>query len=423
MLSLRSIFITLVSCTSWGFLSGNRLASQTSVQLTAQDSLNDKSYTNRLLLEGAITSAPLVGIGLLQNLQNGHVRELRFGYYPHFRHHFDDYLQFAPLVAQVGLRLGGLQGTSPHMWQTFAADAFASISMLAITSAIKYTARIERPDGSTRNSFPSGHTAMAFTAATLLSEEYGQRYPLLSAAGYAVASAVGVGRLLNNRHWIGDVVTGAGLGILSGHLGYWMADRLLGGSRRRPHRPLNFPASQLQLYLPITISATRAVGEDGWSIQGRQVGLGLHYTPKAWPVYLMGQVKMGIYHALRKVAGVIPGTPEYRTIALSLGVGRTQCLWRQFILQGSIYGTLSRKVDHEKEDQPSPSVYLRGSRSALGLDATLAPSWRLTSRVGLRLPLSVSYTPTYHYLEGVAMEPLRLPNLHYSVGTALTVYL
>lgn len=264
---------------------------------------------------------------------------------------------------------------------------------------------------------------MAFTAATLLSEEYGQRYPLLSAAGYAVASAVGVGRLLNNRHWIGDVVTGAGLGVLSGHLGYWMADQLLGGSRRRAHRPLNFPASQLQLYLPITISATRAVGEGGWSIQGRQVGLGLHYTPKAWPVYLMGQVKMGIYHALPKVAGVIPGTPEYRTIALSLGVGRTQCLWGQFILQGSIYGTLSRKVGHEKEDQLSPSVYLRGSHSALGLGATLAPSWRLTSRVGLRLPLSVSYTPTYHYLEGVAMEPLRLPNLHYSVGTALTVYL
>ena len=76
MLSLRSIFITLVSCMSWGFLSGNRLASQTSVQLTPQDSLNDKSYTNRLLLEGAITSAPLVGIGLLQNLQNRHVREL-----------------------------------------------------------------------------------------------------------------------------------------------------------------------------------------------------------------------------------------------------------------------------------------------------------------------------------------------------------
>ena len=66
-----------------------------------------KGEINRLLLHGATMSAPIVAAGLLQTLNNQHVRELRFAYYPHFRHHYDDYLQFAPLA---GTSSGGCEG-------------------------------------------------------------------------------------------------------------------------------------------------------------------------------------------------------------------------------------------------------------------------------------------------------------------------
>ncbi|MDO5447860.1 MAG: hypothetical protein Q4F34_08800, partial [Prevotellaceae bacterium] len=40
------------------------------------------------------------------------------------------------------------------------------------------------------------------------------------------ATATGIMRVLNNRHWISDVIAGAGLGILSTELGYWIADMI-----------------------------------------------------------------------------------------------------------------------------------------------------------------------------------------------------
>ena len=216
------------------------------------DSLRlNRTEVNKQLLHGVKMAAPIVGAGFLQTLNNQYVRELRFAYYPRFRHRYDDYLQFVPLAGQLGLRLAGVRGVTDNLLQMASADAIASLTMLALTSAIKYTARVERPDGSSRNSFPSGHTTMAFTSAELLNIEYGDRFPWLRPISYTVATATGVGRLLNNRHWIGDVVTGAGLGILSAHFGYWATDLLFGRSRRNHTPSPLFPREGFLLYLPI----------------------------------------------------------------------------------------------------------------------------------------------------------------------------
>jgi hypothetical protein len=97
--------------------------------------------------------------------------------------------------------------------------------MAAFVNGIKYTAKEMRPDGTTRNSWPSGHTATAFVGATILHKEYGlTRSPWYSVAGYSVATATGVMRVLNNRHWVSDVLSGAGIGIMSGELAYALSD-------------------------------------------------------------------------------------------------------------------------------------------------------------------------------------------------------
>ena len=99
--------------------------------------------------------------------------------------------------------------------------------MAGFVNGIKYTAKEMRPDGSTANSWPSGHTATSFVGATILHKEYGlTRSPWWSVAGYGVATATGVMRVLNNRHWISDVMSGAGIGIMSGELGYALCDLL-----------------------------------------------------------------------------------------------------------------------------------------------------------------------------------------------------
>ena len=146
-----------------------------------------------------------------------------------FKTGIDDYTQFFGPAMVVGLKLGGVEGRSD--WPRLAASAALSYGFMAgFVNGIKYSAKELRPDGSTRNSWPSGHTATSFVGATILHKEYGlTRSPWYSIAGYGVATATGVMRVLNNRHWVSDVMSGAGLGILSGELGYAIGDLLFKG--------------------------------------------------------------------------------------------------------------------------------------------------------------------------------------------------
>ena len=146
-----------------------------------------------------------------------------------FKTGIDDYLQFFGPAMVVGLKLGGYEGRSD--WPRLLASAGMSYAIMAgLVNGIKYTAKEMRPDGSQANSWPSGHTATAFVGATLLHKEYGlTRSPWWSVAGYGVATATGVMRVLNNRHWISDVMSGAGIGIMSTELGYALCDLLFKG--------------------------------------------------------------------------------------------------------------------------------------------------------------------------------------------------
>ena len=146
-----------------------------------------------------------------------------------FRTGIDDYTQWFGPAMVVGLKLGGYKGRSD--WPRLLASAGLSYAIMAgLVNGIKYTAKEMRPDGSTANSWPSGHTATAFVGATLLHKEYGlTRSPWWSVAGYGVATATGVMRVLNNRHWISDIMSGAGIGIMSGELGYALCDLLFKG--------------------------------------------------------------------------------------------------------------------------------------------------------------------------------------------------
>ena len=146
-----------------------------------------------------------------------------------FKTGIDDYTQYFGPAMTVGLKLGGYEGRSD--WPRLLASAAMSYGLMAaLVNGIKYTAKEMRPDGSQANSWPSGHTATSFVGATLLHKEYGlTRSPWWSVAGYGVATATGVMRVLNNRHWISDVMSGAGIGIMSTELGYAIGDLLFKG--------------------------------------------------------------------------------------------------------------------------------------------------------------------------------------------------
>lgn len=70
--------------------------------------------------------------------------------------------------------------------------------------------------------FRQDNTATAFMGAELLRREYWNVSPWIGIAGYAVAAGTGFFRIYNNRHWLTDVLAGAGVGILSVQAAYWL---------------------------------------------------------------------------------------------------------------------------------------------------------------------------------------------------------
>jgi hypothetical protein len=83
----------------------------------------------------------------------------------------------------------------------------------AMVETLKYTTRRERPDGSGKNSFPSGHAADTFAFATALERHLNWK---LFVPAYVFSSYVAMSRLPANRHWLSDVVFGSAVGIISG---------------------------------------------------------------------------------------------------------------------------------------------------------------------------------------------------------------
>lgn len=65
------------------------------------------------------------------------------------------------------------------------------------------------------SSFPSGHTTVAFAAATVFAKEYAN-HPIVPIIAYSAATLISVSRITENKHWATDVLVGAALGLLTG---------------------------------------------------------------------------------------------------------------------------------------------------------------------------------------------------------------
>jgi hypothetical protein len=132
----------------------------------------------------------------------------------------DDYVQYVPFVFAVGLGALG-QETEHRFVERAIVFGISTVSLVAITRTMKEVINSPRPDGSDAKSFPSGHTATAFTGAEFVRMEYGWGWGICA---YALATGVGVLRINNDKHWFSDVLTGAGIGIFSAHVGEWLLE-------------------------------------------------------------------------------------------------------------------------------------------------------------------------------------------------------
>jgi hypothetical protein len=170
-----------------------------------------KSYVpSILLMAGGIVTFRTDGFLNKLSVQNS----VRDAFSPDFHTHVDNYFQFAPIPIVYFMDLTRLIPEHSIVHRTFLLSA-SELLMESIVQVLKYTTHEQRPDGSNFHSFPSGHTAEAFLAATFMHKELGKKSIWFSIGGYSCAAVVGVLRMANNRHYISDVLFSAGLGILS----------------------------------------------------------------------------------------------------------------------------------------------------------------------------------------------------------------
>ena len=180
---------------------------------------SSKFNAKQLILPGVLVAAGTFGVynGAFRKLDTNIKNEMDNLRGNHF-FRADDYIQYLPALTY--LTFGSIGIKSKHGFkERVVVEATAYITMAALTNIGKYSFREKRPDSNARNSFPSGHTATVFTGAELMREEYGLG---MGIGAYTVAIGVAFLRLYNGRHWLNDVIAGAGVGILSARIGYWM---------------------------------------------------------------------------------------------------------------------------------------------------------------------------------------------------------
>ncbi len=219
------------------------------------------------------------------------IRELRNRYIPTFENKYDDYIQYAPAAAVYTLKLAGVKGRN-NIGRTTISYATSAAIMAILVNSIKYTAKVERPDNSTNNSFPSGHTSNAFMNAAFLDKEYGFVNPAYSIAGYSAGTFTALGRNLNNRHWISDVLAGMGIGILSTELGYFIVDRFYKNDGDHEHVPYKKDPLSKPSFLSLKVGSANSISNlvDNFGIgvkskAGLEIGLeGAYYFSHNWGI-------------------------------------------------------------------------------------------------------------------------------------------
>tara|TARA_X000001036_G_scaffold25927_2_gene21609 strand:+ start:5912 stop:6484 length:573 start_codon:yes stop_codon:yes gene_type:complete len=114
---------------------------------------------------------------------------------------------------QIAIPIAGLSYTyfsddamgRGQFWKSF-------LSSLSLTYALKHTIDKRRPNGHCCESFPSGHTAAAFSGAMFIQNRYGYKYGVPS---IILASYVGYSRVYAKKHYWEDVFVGALISTVS----------------------------------------------------------------------------------------------------------------------------------------------------------------------------------------------------------------
>jgi membrane-associated phospholipid phosphatase len=200
-------------------------ATDTSTKKNKEDQ-NQYFRTGSLIVPGTfmLYVALKPAISGIQNLDNNIMASVEKKY-PGFHTNAADYIMWTPSASIYALDAFKIK-TQHNFREHLILDAGSII----ITGGIGYVMREVAGQMKVYNNkgteFPSGHTANAFRGAEIIHQELKNSNPVWSYTGYVMATSVGLLRIYDKDHLLTEVLAGAGLGILSTKLTYWIFDKI-----------------------------------------------------------------------------------------------------------------------------------------------------------------------------------------------------
>ncbi|MDY3979950.1 MAG: phosphatase PAP2 family protein [Tidjanibacter sp.] len=341
----------------------------------------------------------LLGAGAVVAFVDRDIRSMRNDFISSFHYRYDDYMQFSPAVIMLAMKSLGVESRSswPRM---LSADAFSTAIMMGYVYGIKYGIGRLRPDGSSYNSFPSGHTAMAFMAATMFHNEYGHLSPWISLAGYSLATATGISRALNNRHWFSDVVVGAGIGILSTKLGYYITDAIFSGTKfgAPPDEQYSSTILDRPSFVSLSLGCNLSTLGFSESSQASRSGIALGVEGA---LFLTPHLGVGGEFGIDRFAariGAADGTVDnnelINSISMLLGGYANHNLAAKWQLGGKVVAGVLRNVATERPIAGSNSVAAFDDQWRFSAAMGLSVRHIVSRNFGLRLFADITLVPT-----------------------------
>lgn len=161
------------------------------------------------------TSFQILGVGLAATLAAQPSDE-------RMRDSWVNHQQMDAHTARIGDLLGTgipglLVGLAQYKWDRVNGEAHLKTWLAAgtWTHVLKVAVGRKRPGSSeNRQSFPSGHTSIAFASATSLGYAYGWKVGVPLGI---LAAGVGASRMADDAHWFSDTVAGAAIGVWMGY--------------------------------------------------------------------------------------------------------------------------------------------------------------------------------------------------------------
>ena len=184
--------------------------------------INAQDTTVQKFWKKTIVPAALIGTGLALNgsdFEHNFRHAIREKTGDDFEYKIDNYFQYVPVVELYISDIWGVKAKN-HWFDQTKYLFISNILTTAITQGLKHTTLKIRPNGAPY-AFPSGHTTLAFTNATVLYNEFKDSSPFLAYSGYFFSTTTGAFRILNDKHWLSDILTGAGIGIIATNLVYY----------------------------------------------------------------------------------------------------------------------------------------------------------------------------------------------------------